>query len=92
MSSNLKSYLLPRLFSMGLNIDNDESNLDIFDNTIINDNSEVELFFDSDMINVNHPDEIIDIIDINKHNDNIIDNNKYKDTLSYQSYSTICDD
>ena len=43
------------------------------------------------MINVDHPDEIIDIIDINKHNDNIIDNNKHKDTLSYQSYLTICD-
>ena len=28
------------------------------------------------MVNVNLPDEIIDIIDINKHNDNIIDNNK----------------
>ena len=44
------------------------------------------------MINADHPDEIIDIIDNNKHNDNIIDNNKHKDILSYQSYSTICDD
>ena len=92
MSSNLKSYLSPRLFSMDLNIDKDKSNLDIFDNNIINDNSEVGKCFDSDMMNVNHPDEIIDIIDINKHNDDIIDNNKHKDTLSYQSYSTICDD
>ena len=43
MSSNLKSYLSPILFSMDLNIDNDESNLDIFDNNIINDNSEMDL-------------------------------------------------
>ena len=92
MSSNLKSYSSPRLFSMDLNIDNNESNLDIFDNNIINDNSEIEKCYDSDMINFNHPDEIIDTIDINKHNDNIIDNNKHKNTLSYQSYSTICDD
>ena len=89
MSSNLKSYFSPILFSMDLNIYNDESNLDIFNNNIINDNSEIEKCFDSDMINVNIPDEIIDIIDINKHNDNIIDNNKHKDTLLYQSYSTI---
>ena len=40
MSSNLKSYSSPRLFSIDLNIDNDESNLDIFDNNISNDNSE----------------------------------------------------
>ena len=73
------------LFSMDLNIDNDESNLDIFDNNIINDNSGIEKCFDSDMRNVNLPNEIIDIIDINKNNDNIFDNNKHKDTLSYQS-------
>ena len=33
------------------------------------------------MINVDHPDEIVDIIDINWYNDTIIDNNKNKDTL-----------
>ena len=32
------------------------------------------------MINTNHPDDIVDIIDINKHNDIIIDNNKDKYT------------
>ena len=41
--------------------------------------------FDLDMINADHPDEIVDIIDNNKHNDTIIDNNKNKDTLSYKS-------
>ena len=35
---------------------------------------------------------IHDIIDINKHNDIIIDNNKRKDTLSYKWYTTICDE
>ena len=40
ISSNLRSYLSPRLFSMDLNIDSDESNFDIFDNNIINDYSE----------------------------------------------------
>ena len=44
------------------------------------------------MINIEHPDEIVDIININKHNDTIIDNNKDKDTLSYKSYTTICDE
>ena len=92
MSSNLKSYLSPRLFSMDSYIDNDESNLDVFDNIINNDNSEIEKCYDTDMINVNIPDEIIDIIDINEQNENNIDSNKHKDTLSYQSYSTICDD
>ena len=37
------------------------------------------------MINTDYPDEIVDIIDNNKHNDTIIDNNKNKDTLSYKS-------
>ena len=60
MSSNLKSYLSPRLFSMNSYIDNDESNLNVFDNIINNDNSEIEKCYDSDMINVNSPDEIID--------------------------------
>ena len=92
MSSNLKSYLSPRLFSMDSYIDNDESNLDVFDNIINNDNSEIEKCYDTDMINVNIPDEIIDIIDINEQNETNIDSNKHKDTLSYQSYSTICDD
>ena len=44
------------------------------------------------MINADHPDEIVDIIDNNKHNDTIIGNNKNKDTLSYKSYTTICDE
>ena len=77
---------------MDLNIDSDESNLDIFDNNIINDYSEKETIFDSDMINADHPDEIFDIIDINKHNDIVIGNNKHKDTLSYKSYTTICEE
>ena len=92
MSSNLRSYLSPILFSMDLNIDSDESNFDIFDNNIINDYSETEYCFDLDMINTDHPDEIVDIIDNNKHNDSIIDNKKQKDTLSYKSYTTICDE
>ena len=92
MSSNLRSYSSHRLFSMDLNIDSDESNLDIFDNNIINDYSEKENWFDSDMINADHPDEIIDIININKHHDTIIDNNKHIDILSYKSDRTICDD
>ena len=75
MSSNLRSYSSPRLLSMDLNIDSDESNFDIFDNKIINDYSETEYCFDLDMINADHPDEILDIIDNNKHNDTIIDNN-----------------
>ena len=40
MSSNLRSYLSPILFSMDLNIDSDESNFDIFDNNSIDDYSE----------------------------------------------------
>ena len=51
MSSNLRSYSSPRLFSMYLNIDSNESNFDIFDNSIINDYSK-NIFFDSDMINI----------------------------------------
>ena len=42
MSSNLKSYLSPILFSMDLNIEYEESNLDVFDSIINNDNSEIE--------------------------------------------------
>ena len=38
MSSNLKSSLSPRLFSMDLNIEYKESNLDVFDNIINKDN------------------------------------------------------
>ena len=83
MSSNLRSYSSPGIFSTDLNIDSDETNFDIFDNNIINNYSDKENGFDSDMINADHPDEIVDIIDINKHNDIIIDNNKHKDTLSY---------
>ena len=37
ISSNLRSYLSPILFSIDLNIDSDESNFDIFDNSNIND-------------------------------------------------------
>ena len=44
------------------------------------------------MINTDHPDEIVDIIDNNKHKDTIIDNNKHKDTLSHESYLTICNE
>ena len=80
MSSNLKSYSSPRLFSIDLNIDSDESNFDIFDNNNIKDYPETENCFNLDMINTNHPDDIVDIIDINKHNDIIIDNNKDKYT------------
>ena len=40
MSSKLRSYSSPRLFSIDLNIDSDESNFDFFDNNIINDYSE----------------------------------------------------
>ena len=89
MSSNLRSYSSPRIFSTDLNIDSDETNFDIFDNNIINNYSDKENGFDSDMINADNPDEIIDIIYINKHNDTIIDNNKNKDTLLYKSYTTI---
>ena len=32
------------------------------------------------MIDADHPDEIVDTIDHNKHKDTIIDNNKHKDT------------
>ena len=92
MSSNLISYSSLRLFSMTLNIDNDESNFNIFDNNIINDYSEAENCFDLDMINADHSGEIVVIIDNNKYNDTIIDNNKHKDTLSYKSYTTICDE
>ena len=60
MSSNLKSYFSPRLFSIDLNIEYEDSNLNVFDNIINNDNSEIEKCYDSDMINVNLPDEIID--------------------------------
>ena len=42
MSSNLRSYSSPRLFSMDLNIDSDEFNFDIFDNNSINYYSETE--------------------------------------------------
>ena len=83
MSSKLRSYSSPRLFSMDLNIDSNESNFDIFDNNIINDYSETDNCFDLDMINADHSGEIVDIIDNNKYNDTIIDNNKHKDTLSY---------
>ena len=89
ISSNQRHFSSPRLFSMDLNIDSDESNFDIFDNNIINDYSETEKCFDLDMINADHPNEIVDIVDNNKHNDTIIDNNKHKDTLSYKSYTTI---
>ena len=44
------------------------------------------------MINADHPDKIIDIIDSNRHNDTIVDNNKHKDTLSHKSYTIICDE
>ena len=37
MSSKRSSYSSPRLFSIDLNIDSDESNFDIFDNSNIND-------------------------------------------------------
>ena len=40
MYFNIRSYSSPRLFSIDLNIDSDESNFDIFDNNIINDYSE----------------------------------------------------
>ena len=92
MSSNLRSYSSPRLFSMDLNIDSDESNFDIFDNNIINDYSEIENCFDLDMINADNPNEIINIVDNNKYKYFIIDNNKHKYTLSYKSYTTICDE
>ena len=59
MSSNLRSYLSPRLFSMDLNIDNDESNFDIFDNNSTNDYSEIENCFDVDMTNADHPDKLL---------------------------------
>ena len=42
----------------------------------------IQTCFDVDMTNANHPDEIVDIFD----------NNKHKDTLSHESYSTICDE
>ena len=77
---------------MDLNSDSDESDFDMFDNTIINDYSETENCFDLYMINADLPDEIVDIIDNNKHNETIIDNNKHKDTLSYKSYTTICEE
>ena len=67
---------------MDLNSDSDESDFDMFDNNIINDYSETENCFDLYMINADLPDEIVDIIDNNKHNETIIDNNKHKDTLS----------
>ena len=44
ISSNLRSYLSPRLFSMDLNIDSDESNLEIFDNNNIDEYSHTDLF------------------------------------------------
>ena len=77
---------------MDLNSDSDESDFDMFDDNIINDYSETENCFDLDMINADLPDEIVDIIYNNKHNETIIDNNKHKDTLSYKSYTTICDE
>ena len=48
--------------------------------------------FDVDIINADHPNKIVDIIDNSKHKDTIIDNNKHKNTLSHKSYSTICDE
>ena len=43
ISSNLRSYLSPRLFSMDLNIDSDEYNLEIFDNNNIDEYSHTDL-------------------------------------------------
>ena len=74
---------------MDLSVNSDESNMNIFDNNTTNDYPVIEHIIDEDMINADNPDEIIDIIDINKHNDTIIDNNKHKDTLLYKSYTTI---
>ena len=79
-------------FSIYLNIYSDESNFGIFDNNIIKYYSETENCFDVDMINADHPDESVDIIDNNKHNNTIIDNNKHKETLSHKSYTTICNE
>ena len=42
----------------------------------------IQTCFDVDMTNANHPDEIVDIFD----------NNKHKDTLFYKSHSIICDE
>ena len=67
MSSNLSSYSSPILFSMDLNINSNESNFDIFDNNSINNYSQTENYFNVDMINADHLDEIVDIIDNNKH-------------------------
>ena len=92
MSSKLRSYSSLRLFSTDLNIDSDESNFDIFYNNSINDYSETEDCFDVDMINADHPDEFVDNLDNNKHNDTIIENNKHKDNLSHKSYSKIWDE
>ena len=36
------------------------------------------IFFESDMINADHLDEIVDIIDINKHNDTLLTTIKIK--------------
>ena len=67
MSSNLSSYSSPILFSMDLNINSNESNFDIFDNNNIDNYSQTENYFNVDMINADHLDEIVDIIDNNKH-------------------------
>ena len=80
MSSNHRCYVSPRIFSMDLSIDSDESNLDIFDDNTTNDYPVSENMFDEDMINTDNPGEIVDIID----------NNKHKDTLSNKSFTTIC--
>ena len=42
ISSNLRSYSSPILFSIDLNIDSDESNFNTFDNNSINDYLETE--------------------------------------------------
>ena len=89
MSLNLRFYSSPRLFSMDLNIDSDESNFDIFDNNIINDYSEEENCFDSHMMNADYSDEIVDIVDINKHTNDInieINDSKKMITKSMSTY------